>query len=338
MRDAGFSVLAYDYSGYGLSTGRPSERAAYADIDAAYDYLVQARACRRSASSCTGGRWAARWRRTWPAGARSRGWCWRAPSPPPTAWRGCIPFVPFDRFRTHRQAAPHPHAGAGDPRHGRRADPLLARAAAVRPGAAGPSSGCGCAAPPTTTCPGWRANATGRRSAPSRIRCRRRKRETRDHDADEWMLAACALAACGSADRRGDADARGGWTASPRGRSRILPRARGGCRGPARADTRSPFACTRRSRAWWTASPSRTAAAWCRRCFPRRTTCRRRRGWSASPASDLDFDGHADLGLRDGAVDGRLALGVLAAGPGRPAASTTPACTRRCSPIPPPAS
>jgi fermentation-respiration switch protein FrsA (DUF1100 family) len=40
MRDAGFSVLAYDYSGYGLSTGRPSERAAYADIEAAYDYLV----------------------------------------------------------------------------------------------------------------------------------------------------------------------------------------------------------------------------------------------------------------------------------------------------------
>lgn len=41
MRDAGFSVLAYDYSGYGLSTGRPSERAAYGDIDAAYDYLTK---------------------------------------------------------------------------------------------------------------------------------------------------------------------------------------------------------------------------------------------------------------------------------------------------------
>ena len=40
MRDAGFSVLAYDYSGYGLSTGRPSERAAYGDIDAAYAYLT----------------------------------------------------------------------------------------------------------------------------------------------------------------------------------------------------------------------------------------------------------------------------------------------------------
>lgn len=41
MRDAGFSVLAYDYSGYGLSTGRPSERASYGDIDAAYDYLTR---------------------------------------------------------------------------------------------------------------------------------------------------------------------------------------------------------------------------------------------------------------------------------------------------------
>lgn len=41
MRAAGFSVLAYDYSGYGLSTGRPSERGAYADIDAAYDYLTR---------------------------------------------------------------------------------------------------------------------------------------------------------------------------------------------------------------------------------------------------------------------------------------------------------
>jgi pimeloyl-ACP methyl ester carboxylesterase len=41
MRDAGFSVMGYDYSGYGLSTGRPSERAAYADIDAAYDYLTR---------------------------------------------------------------------------------------------------------------------------------------------------------------------------------------------------------------------------------------------------------------------------------------------------------
>lgn len=41
MRDAGFGVLAYDYSGYGLSTGRPSERAAYEDAEAAYEYLTR---------------------------------------------------------------------------------------------------------------------------------------------------------------------------------------------------------------------------------------------------------------------------------------------------------
>jgi abhydrolase domain-containing protein 17 len=43
LRDAGFSVLAYDYSGYGLSTGRPSERAAYSDAEAAYHYLTRVR-------------------------------------------------------------------------------------------------------------------------------------------------------------------------------------------------------------------------------------------------------------------------------------------------------
>lgn len=36
----GFNVLAYDYHGYGTSGGVPSEAAAYADIDAAYDYLT----------------------------------------------------------------------------------------------------------------------------------------------------------------------------------------------------------------------------------------------------------------------------------------------------------
>ncbi|MCL2700533.1 MAG: alpha/beta hydrolase [Phycisphaerae bacterium] len=37
---AGYNVLAYDYHGYGTSEGSPSEEATYADIDAAYDYLV----------------------------------------------------------------------------------------------------------------------------------------------------------------------------------------------------------------------------------------------------------------------------------------------------------
>jgi fermentation-respiration switch protein FrsA (DUF1100 family) len=37
----GFSVLAYDYSGYGRSTGRPSEEAVYGDITAVYGFLVE---------------------------------------------------------------------------------------------------------------------------------------------------------------------------------------------------------------------------------------------------------------------------------------------------------
>lgn len=40
MRQAGFSVFAYDYQGYGTSEGRPSEKAAYADESAAYDFLA----------------------------------------------------------------------------------------------------------------------------------------------------------------------------------------------------------------------------------------------------------------------------------------------------------
>ena len=37
----GFAVFAYDYHGYGLSTGHPSESAAYDDITTAYNYLTQ---------------------------------------------------------------------------------------------------------------------------------------------------------------------------------------------------------------------------------------------------------------------------------------------------------
>lgn len=37
----GFSVLAYDYQGYGTSGGRPSEKNTYLDIQAAYDYLLK---------------------------------------------------------------------------------------------------------------------------------------------------------------------------------------------------------------------------------------------------------------------------------------------------------
>jgi hypothetical protein len=40
LANLGFSVFAYDYRGYGLSDGSPSERHVYADIDASYDYLT----------------------------------------------------------------------------------------------------------------------------------------------------------------------------------------------------------------------------------------------------------------------------------------------------------
>ena len=39
-RERGFSIIAYDYQGYGTSPGRPSEKAACADIEAVYDHLV----------------------------------------------------------------------------------------------------------------------------------------------------------------------------------------------------------------------------------------------------------------------------------------------------------
>ena len=42
FREAGFSVFAYDYHGYGTSEGRPGEQNAYLDIDAAYEYMTQA--------------------------------------------------------------------------------------------------------------------------------------------------------------------------------------------------------------------------------------------------------------------------------------------------------
>ena len=36
----GFSVLGYDYHGYGTSQGQPAEKAVYQDVDAAYEYLT----------------------------------------------------------------------------------------------------------------------------------------------------------------------------------------------------------------------------------------------------------------------------------------------------------
>lgn len=41
LHQHGYAVLAYDYHGYGSSTGKPSEKAAYMDINAVYQYLTQ---------------------------------------------------------------------------------------------------------------------------------------------------------------------------------------------------------------------------------------------------------------------------------------------------------
>lgn len=42
LRSFGFSVLAYDYGGYGKSTGKPSEQRCYTDIEAMWRYLTEA--------------------------------------------------------------------------------------------------------------------------------------------------------------------------------------------------------------------------------------------------------------------------------------------------------
>jgi len=39
--DHGFAVFAYDYHGYGLSSGRPNESRCYQDVNAAYRYLTE---------------------------------------------------------------------------------------------------------------------------------------------------------------------------------------------------------------------------------------------------------------------------------------------------------
>ncbi len=41
MHDHGYAVFAYDYHGYGLSSGKPTEQNTYLDVDAAYNYLTK---------------------------------------------------------------------------------------------------------------------------------------------------------------------------------------------------------------------------------------------------------------------------------------------------------
>lgn len=40
-RQLNVNVMAYEYAGYGKATGTPSEQNCYADIDAAFKYLVE---------------------------------------------------------------------------------------------------------------------------------------------------------------------------------------------------------------------------------------------------------------------------------------------------------
>lgn len=46
FRQQGFSLITYDYSGYGTSSGRPSEQAVFSNIEAVYDYLINKRGVR----------------------------------------------------------------------------------------------------------------------------------------------------------------------------------------------------------------------------------------------------------------------------------------------------
>lgn len=41
LHNHGFSIFAYDYHGYGTSTGKPTEKNTYLDADAAYDYVTE---------------------------------------------------------------------------------------------------------------------------------------------------------------------------------------------------------------------------------------------------------------------------------------------------------
>jgi fermentation-respiration switch protein FrsA (DUF1100 family) len=43
FRQHGFSVIAYDYSGYGTSSGKPTEQSARLSAEAVYDFLVRTR-------------------------------------------------------------------------------------------------------------------------------------------------------------------------------------------------------------------------------------------------------------------------------------------------------
>ncbi|MBW8002705.1 MAG: alpha/beta hydrolase [Planctomycetes bacterium] len=98
----GFSVLAFDYQGYGTSTGKPSQKNAYQDIETLYQYLTEQLntppnriiAMGRSIGSAVASHLASKYPI---AGLILQ-------SPPTSAFRVItrIPLLPFDKFNNLR--------------------------------------------------------------------------------------------------------------------------------------------------------------------------------------------------------------------------------------------
>jgi acetyl esterase/lipase len=86
MQELGFSVLAIDYRGFGKSTNElPSEKSAYEDARAAWDWLAKNTRTGHATSSAT--RWAGPSPSTWPLRSpTSAAPLSKAPSPPSPTW------------------------------------------------------------------------------------------------------------------------------------------------------------------------------------------------------------------------------------------------------------
>ncbi len=119
LRAMGFSVFSYDYHGFGTSEGKPSEKAAYLDIEAAYAYLTQQlhippERIIAFGRSLGGGPTAYLAARRPVAGVIME-------STFTTGFRAVtqIPLLPFDKFHEHRQYRTCALPCAGDSRHRR---------------------------------------------------------------------------------------------------------------------------------------------------------------------------------------------------------------------------
>ncbi len=99
FREKGFSVLAYDYRGYGTSAGRASEENAYEDIEAAYEYLVGQLQCPPSRVIALGRSVGAAVAMHLACREKLAGLILEGPFV--TAFRVVtrVPLVPFDKFR-----------------------------------------------------------------------------------------------------------------------------------------------------------------------------------------------------------------------------------------------